>query len=486
MRIAIIHYHLRQGGVTRVIENTLAALAEKKMQTAVLAEECSGLAAKWQRHCIAVPALRYQTGRRRISPRQLKKTLRAEAVRKLGGSPDLWHVHNHHLGKNTSLTAAIASFARAGEKLLLHVHDFPEDGRAENYQTLRTDLGGEDASRLRSCLYPAGTHILYGTLNQRDYRVLSAAGLPKQQLRLLPNPAAPVETIPSKRPLPGLPFESLVLYPTRSIRRKNIGELLLWAALAPPGQGMGCTLAPDNPVAKPRYHRWVARAKQWSLPVEFELGSRRNISFQELAVAADQWITTSIAEGFGLAFLEPWTFGRPIVGRNLPAITGDFAAAGMDFSHLYDQLKIPLAWLNATAVREELTIAMRQVYERYSLIPEPSAAERAFASMTDGEFIDFGRLSEIQQERVIEKARQSPSAIQEIHPNRLASALSAAIIRRNRETVRRQFSLETYGEKLIACYQDLAETTPSRIDWVDPRKILEQFLNPSRFCLLRT
>lgn len=484
MRIAIIHYHLRRGGVTRVIENTLAALAEKETQIAVLAEECSGLADKWRRHCIAVPALRYQTGRRRIPPRQLEKTLRDQALRKLGGAPDLWHVHNHHLGKNTSLTAAIASFARAGEKLLLHVHDFPEDGRAENYQLLRDDLGEEDA--LRSCLYPAGTHIFYGTLNQRDYRILSAAGLPKRQLRLLPNPVAPVEAIPSKVPLPGLPFESLILYPTRAIRRKNLGELLLWAALAPSGQGMGCTLAPDNPVAKPRYNRWVARARQWSLPVEFELSARRNVSFQELAAAADQWITTSIAEGFGLAFLEPWTFGQPIVGRNLPAITGDFAAAGMDFSHLYDQLKVPLAWLDANALREELTAAMRQVYERYSLPFEPSAAERAFASMTDGEFIDFGRLSEIQQERVIEKARQSPLSTQEIHPNRLASALSPALIHRNREVARRQFSLETYGEKLIACYQDLAGTTPSRIDWMDPRKILEQFLNPIHFCLLRT
>lgn len=484
MRIAIIHYHLRRGGVTRVIENTLAALAEKETQTVVLAEECSGLAAKWQRHCVAIPSLRYQTGKRRIPPCQLEKTLRAEAIRKLGKAPDLWHVHNHHLGKNTSLTAVIASFARVGEKLLLHIHDFPEDGRAENYQTLRDDLGGEDA--LRSCLYPSGTHILYGVLNQRDYRVLSAAGLPKRQLRLLPNPVTAMKAIPPKRPLPGLPFEFLILYPTRAIRRKNLGELLLWAALAPSGQGMGCTLAPDNPAAKPRYDRWVARAKQWSLPVEFELGARRKVSFQELAAAADQWITTSVAEGFGLAFLEPWTFGRPVVGRNLPAVTGDFTAAGMDFSHLYDRLKVPLAWLDANTLREELTAAMRQVYKRYALIPEPSVAERALASMTDGEFVDFGRLSETQQERVIEKARESPLSAQEIHPNRLAAALPPALVHRNCEVTRRQFSLETYGEKLIACYQDLAETTPSRIDWVNPRKILEQFLNPSQFCLLRT
>lgn len=484
MRIAIIHYHLRRGGVTRVIENTLAALAEKETQTVVLAEECSGLAAKWQRHCIAIPSLRYQTGKRRIPPRQLEKTLRAEAIRKLGKAPDLWHVHNHHLGKNTSLTAVIASFARVGEKLLLHIHDFPEDGRAENYQTLRDDLGGEDA--LRSCLYPSGTHILYGVLNQRDYRVLSAAGLPKRQLRLLPNPVTAMKAIPPRHPLPGVPFEFLILYPTRAIRRKNLGELLLWAALAPSGQGMGCTLAPDNPAAKPRYDRWVARAKQWSLPVEFELGARRKVSFQELAAAADQWITTSVAEGFGLAFLEPWTFGRPVVGRNLPAVTGDFTAAGMDFSHLYDRLKVPLAWLDANALREELTAAMRQVYKRYALIPEPSAAERALASMTDGEFVDFGRLSETQQERVIEKARQSPLSVQEIHPNRLASALPPALVHRNREIARRQFSLETYGEKLIHCYQDLAETTPSRIDWVNPRKILKQFLNPSQFSLIRT
>ncbi len=484
MRIAVIHYHLRRGGVARVIENTLAAMGRKGLELVVLAEECPGLTPELRRHCVTVPDLRYQTGKQRVPPEQLEKTLRIEAKRKLGGSPDVWHIHNHHLGKNPSLTVVAASLARAGEKLLLHIHDFPEDGRAENYRTLRADISSDPAC-LQKCLYPAGTHILYGTLNRRDYNILATAGLPREQLRFLANPVAPIETNATKHTLPGMPFESLTLYPTRAIRRKNLGELLLWAALAPPGQGMGCTLAPDNPAAKPRYQRWVAQAQQWALPIEFELSARYHLPFAELIAAADQLITTSIAEGFGLAFLEPWMCGRSVVGRNLPAITSDFAKEGIDLSHLYNRLEVPLAWLDVDALQKELTAAIHQVYEHYSWAPKPSAATRAFQYMATSGLIDFGQLGEIQQEQVIKKILRDPAAAAAIRPKRLESVSAPASIARNRETVRRQFSLEAYSERLIACYQYLAEATPSRADWIEPEKVLEQFLNPAQFSLLR-
>ena len=41
--------------------------------------------------------------------------------------------------------------------------------------------------------------------------------------------------------------------------------------------------------------------------------------------SAHRLVTTSVAEGFGLAFLEPWLFGKGLLGRNLPEITVDFA-----------------------------------------------------------------------------------------------------------------------------------------------------------------
>ena len=50
-------------------------------------------------------------------------------------------------------------------------------------------------------------------------------------------------------------------------------------------------------------------------------------------------VTTSIAEGFGLAFLEPWISGSSVVGRNLPDITEDFS---VELDHLYDRFDVPV------------------------------------------------------------------------------------------------------------------------------------------------
>ena len=38
--------------------------------------------------------------------------------------------------------------------------------------------------------------------------------------------------------------------------------------------------------------------------------------FAALLASAHALVTTSVAEGFGLAFLEPWLMGRPLAGRH--------------------------------------------------------------------------------------------------------------------------------------------------------------------------
>ena len=49
--------------------------------------------------------------------------------------------------------------AEAGERILLHPHDFAEDGRPGNYLSLR---------EVYPRVYPTGSHIHYAALNQRD------------------------------------------------------------------------------------------------------------------------------------------------------------------------------------------------------------------------------------------------------------------------------------------------------------------------------
>ena len=70
--------------------------------------------------------------------------------------------------------------AEEGERLLLQIHDFAEDGRPDNFTVLR------ESSRP----YPMADHVHYALLNSRDRQFLTRAGIPETQVHALPNPIA--------------------------------------------------------------------------------------------------------------------------------------------------------------------------------------------------------------------------------------------------------------------------------------------------------
>ena len=500
MRVAIVHYHLRPGGVTRVIQQTLAAFAaaNNATRTVVLAGEPPQADMPVEPFAV-VEWLRY--GATLHAPvSQLADELRAAATQALGGRPDIWHIHNHALGKNLTLPAVVAHLAEQGERLLLHLHDFAEDGRPANYRLLQA---------LSAPLYPQGTHILYGVLNQRDHRFLAAAGVPEAQLRDLPNPIhreadsppgrgkgwvvdGTTSTLPRThpQPLPGgefVDFEHLMLYPVRGIRRKNLGEFLLWAAFAEPGERFALTRAPQNPAEQPRYAEWVALAEALRLPVAFDLGKQWPGTFDRLIAAASAIVTTSVAEGFGLTFLEPWLADRVVVGRKLPEITDEFEQAGIDLSGLYDRLWIPLEWIGRERLEQEIRNALPPVYAAYGRAATPDDMRRAVNAAISGDLVDMGRLSETLQQEVIRQAAQSAEQRADIRPNRLLSERDdAKRIQRNRETIERRYHLAGYGARLLRIYDDLASAPVAALPPLDPQRLLDQFLAPERFCLLRT
>ena len=139
--------------------------------------------------------------------------------------------------------------------------------------------------------------------------------------------------------------DRLFLYPTRAIRRKNLGEFLLWSALGEKGDRFATTLAPTSAGDRAPYERWVRVARSLGIPIEFEMGGRTTVPFPNLLRAAHTVVTTSVAEGFGLAFLEPWLAGRPLGARDLPELTDMFKKQGLDFGNLYRRLFVPLAWV---------------------------------------------------------------------------------------------------------------------------------------------
>ena len=480
MKIAIVHYHLQPGGVTRVIENTLQAWEENG--TEIEAVALSGRAYPGDRlpDTRVVQGLDYTSPRDAVDPRVLTERLRASAKDALGQTPDLWHIHNHSLGKNPSLTAAVSLLAESGERILLHPHDFAEDGRPGNYLSL---------SEVYQRAYPTGPTIHYAALNQRDRGFLA---------HMLKDSSSPVHLLANAVP-PSTPFsesqeekildlpENLLLYPVRAVRRKNLGELALLAS-SHQDFHFANSLGPTNPEFTPVFEDWKQFGKELGLPLTYGLGEHTDASFPEMVGHAQSILSVSVAEGFGLGFLEPWTFGKGLCGRNLPDITSDFAELGVSLANLYDRLPIPLDCIpSVSQVKATIQSALAQFYLDYQEELPEDGTEIAFQSMVENDCIDFGRLDERNQRGIIRSVAQSPELQQGIQKHSGLEVLSGEIIDRNRQAVTEQFSLSSYAERTLNIYQELLATdNGTQCQFANGQLLLDQYLSPTRLNLLRT
>jgi len=484
MRILISHFHLQTGGVSRVIEHASMALAAGGHRVLVVAGEPPQQLLPKGVGFALVPALAYEERRPAVGPAELAAALVRTARERLGEMPDLWHIHNHCLGKNLALSEALCTLARQGQRLLLQPHDFAEDGRPGLYARLLGELGGGDAARLSALLYPQAAQLHYAVLNDRDRGFLAAAGIPPDRLHLLPNAVnLPPPADCSADPFPD---RKLWLYPTRAIRRKNLGELLLWATLASEQDLFATTQAPWNPAELPRYRRWVALAQELRLDLELELGSRI-YDFPALLASAHALVTTSVAEGFGLAFIEPWLAGRPLVGRDLPEITRDFTTAGLDLGALYERLEVPLDWLDQDRLRRAMNQALEAAAAAYGRHRTPADLERLWANSVHDGHIDFGRLDETTQEEVIRHLASNTRDRACLRPTHLPDTIPADCIAHNRTLAERDYSIAGYGRRLEHIYRSLLETTVDPdLGAADGAALLDRFLAPERLFLLRT
>jgi hypothetical protein len=232
MKVAIIHYHLGTSGVSSVIERGSRELTRRGIAHVILVGQCSqGMADTLPVR--VVDGLAYSNAP--LDTQEAEKildALRAAATDALGAPPDIWHFHNHSLGKNRAVSLIVSMLASQRERLLLHIHDLAEDGRPENSRNI-TDIPN---------LYPIAPQIHYSFINSRDRHHFIKAGLPAANAHLMPNPVSDADSIPrTTSKTPNTP--ALLLCPARGIRRKNIGELILLTLLAPKGTRTAITLA---------------------------------------------------------------------------------------------------------------------------------------------------------------------------------------------------------------------------------------------------
>ena len=318
MTHVFVHYHLRPGGVTRVLQEEVHVFSELGIPCVTLSAGPEDAGHGKHRE---IPALDYTS--------DLAPTLRADdlvsAVKDLP-RPWIWHLHNPTLGCHPAMAEVVDQLARNGERMILHIHDFAEDQRPDNLRRLKHGVPW----------FPVGEHLHYIVLTHRDRGILCDAGLPAENITVLGNPIAP-------RPMPMSCSEKpFLLYPTRAITRKNIGELLLLAAISPADAHFATTMGPGASRHQCLYSRWQGLAAELDLPIDWEIAEKASNAgdWEQCIASATHLVHSSQQEGFGMAFLEAIAWQRPLLGRAIRHIQENLRLHGIDHPFLYDGILV--------------------------------------------------------------------------------------------------------------------------------------------------
>ncbi len=464
MRIAFIHYHLKTGGVTTVLKQQLAAISDR-CRTLVL----SGIAPEtpFPARVAHIPELAYSSHYKgRCDPEVAAQAILEAIHARFDGPCDVLHVHNPTLAKNRHLIRILKSLQQKDVNLLLQIHDFAEDGRPQVYSTES---------------YPADCH--YGVVNGRDYNILKKAGLKPRGLHLLANAVAHSGKTLSPEAVP----KPMTLYPVRAIRRKNIGEAILLSLFLKNERALSITLPPNSAADIDSYQNWKAFVQDRSLKVEFDRGLHHD--FETSVMSADSLITTSITEGFGFSYLEPWLFGKMLWGRKLPDICHDFEQKGIHLKHLYDRLPVPVDWFGLHLFRTKWIASVHEACRLFDHGVDDTLIQQAFDSCTKDGTIDFGLLDEASQKKVLDELIGDPGkcdALVKLNPF-LTKAGDVSdknrIIRQNREAIEQNYNPKQYGRLLDQTYDRVVHTPVKQ--HIDKKVLVSAFLNLERFSLLK-
>jgi hypothetical protein len=486
--LIIIHYHFLAGGVRSAIKNGLVALAQSGWLPQRLLRVLTGRTDGVREFIRSLgqcgiqveievdPRLDYSD---RIWPDRdtfwnEASTLAAWFLGQARGTSLFW-AHNPTLGKNPLVTAGLmiagqGQTARASEcRFLYHIHDFPECGRLWNIKNLRRCWGGGGLQDF----YPVSGNFGFGVLNKADAEKLALAGIPDERIFLLPNAVtsgraekgrAREAILPALQDYarqhgyrfePDRPWWTL---PVRLIRRKNVVEALLLAAIAAEPPQLLVTLdansEPERPYAEAVKELFKRQDHAAVVGFGHELVGRL-FDFDDLLLASDAVVTTSLMEGFGFSFLEGANRGRPLVGRNLSEVTNDFIEAGFPAASLYDRFLVPLGKeIRETMIARGFKFARNQgrvlgldssAVERFS-----DEVETVFAT----EVVDFGFLDLKQQLGLIQLLQEDHLAreLKSLNPKAAEPVWFPADFT---ERVEEIFGLGPHASRLAAAFEGL-------------------------------
>ena len=489
MKIAFIHYHLKTGGVTTVLRQQVEAVRDDGEILVLTGEQPEE---DFPADVKVIPGLGYDgTFDSRIRAEEISEAVIGTIRSKWPAGCDLLHVHNPTLAKNRMFLRILKALQKNGVKLFLQIHDLAEDGRPAVYS---------DEEYVPDCHY--------GVINSRDYDILLRAGLSEKGLHKTVNAINPI----SGKGVNGKTDRNIVLYPIRAIRRKNIGEAVLLSLFFSQNESLYITLPPNSPADKTSYDGWKTYANENHIDVVFEAGLKE--PFEELVAASKFLITTSISEGFGFSFLEPWTAGKMVWGRNLPEITRDFELSGVNLGHLYHRFNVPVRWIGKQRFMERWASCFAATIRKFDFpsgtpmdtpmdTPTDTSTDKmdTMANMNRKEIkdtieksiphgaVDFGLLDEPLQKEIISRVLSEQAAGDELESlNPFLAEIGdlsekTGLIESNGTAVIRNYNRGKSRHRLMNIYSNVIRQ-PIR-HRIDKRNLLSQFLNLKNFSLLK-
>ena len=466
MKIALMHYHLKPGGVTTVLKQQAAAISASGEVLVITGHPPDP---SFPFDTVYVPELGYdgEATTEPDDPRQVAQTVEAAIFSKWKKGCDVLHVHNPTLKKNRNFLAILKELQKRRLTLFLQIHDFAEDGRPQVYFNEA---------------YPADCH--YGVINSRDEAILKQAGLKAEGLHRIFNT---IQFFDSEKRPSGPNERPLVLYPIRAIRRKNIGEAILLSLFFQESEVLHITLPPNSPADIESYLAWQHFVKKANLRVVFDAGLRE--AYSRLVGSARFMITTSITEGFGFCFLEPWTAHKPLWGRKLPDICRDFETRGVTLNHLYEYLRVPLTWLGKKRIFDKWAACVTTASRFFNLNIDTNTLSHAFERMITDETIDFGLLDEALQKKVICRIlseKKDKDALVRLNPYLAQPGKipqKEAVIKQNHRVITKTYNRQIYQETLMQIY---TRVTKERVHQrIDKKVLITRFFGLNTFSLLK-
>jgi hypothetical protein len=330
---------------------------------------------------------------------------------------DIILTENLGIGIDPSVTYAFYLYTHycwesvVNKKFIYRVHDFVQQ-RPHFFRNIKKfhEYRFGVIPNWHNVLYPSTPNIKYIAINRYDRSRLVEHGIEDSNVFYMPN-SVDRSIIPLNDKTDELkkkiadredldPAVRFILYPVRCVRRKNVEEAIFFTCLLnnlAKGNGskyhgniegnfhLLVSLKPGSGDDADYTKQLLDFIRKHRLPVSIGFNELvaleretdpqdptriERYSVGDLTRVADLVITTSVLEGFGFAYLEPWILDRAVIGRSIPFNTPDFQAKGMRLGHLYNVLIVGNQ--DFKDIGNEKPAAAEALQKRLDLIPRLS------------------------------------------------------------------------------------------------------------------